>query len=226
MLKAGSAHATVRTGGVSAAVQMRIVSPKRTDAATTIAGVQVRVVDNKIYVQDPDDKGQWALLDENTQNPDGQELYSLATDVTDNSPVDGEEMPEDGKIVFVGQEERGAHYRQTIPLRSFAKMMLKDPDQTGEDRRAMRRVAARAGDEVLTQQVWLDPQDRVVQLEVDLDPLKRAMNAPDDIDLNSRVDFARWGAPVTITAPPASQVAPFDRLYGTEGEPSEDESAS
>jgi LppX_LprAFG lipoprotein len=108
-----------------------------------------------------------------------------------------------GTLKPVGTETingvRATHYSVTVDL---AKVAKQQPDLAGLINNLIKQ-----GVKVQDVQLWADSQKRPVRLVTSVqlpnpaDPTKKITSA-------QTVDYTDWGAPVTIAAPPADQIAP------------------
>lgn len=107
-----------------------------------------------------------------------------------------------GTLKPAGQESVNGvattHYSVPIDLSKVAKLARQDL-QTVEQ-------AFAAGVRQIDLQVWVDAQKRLSRLTMSLEAQNPAKKT-EKIKLSQTVDYTDWGAPVTIQAPPADQVA-------------------
>lgn len=223
MVKAKTARGRLTLPGArQAKVDLRMVTADRTDVATTVEGAPVRMVDGRVYVRNLEDTDSWALIDDSTENPDGVDLRSSLTDLFGSDDDSDGQLP-GSRTIYVGKDATGQHYRSSVALKSLLEEILTDPELTPQDRSEIRTAMSRDGKTPVTQEMWLDPQDRFLKIQIDLSPLAKAMKIPSTA-LDTRLEIQQYGVPVQISAPPADQVTKFDVLYGKDGASDDSES--
>lgn len=185
---------TTPVDGEVSRIDQVVVSPKRTDFRGTSDSASVRFVDGSAYLALPDAPDQW--------HRDRPSDPPTATDTVRSfaaaGPQERAAVFRRGRTTFVGSEQRAGrdvrHYRTTVsPAKALATYLPTRP---------VGGLRSQAGDRRVTYDTWLDSENR---------PVRIRLSVPDAAQPKHRdvmdTTFERWGVPVTVKAPPASQVS-------------------
>lgn len=217
MFKARTVRGTIVLRGADpVVVDMKLLSAKRADMSLRSDGQEMRIIDGKVYLPNPDSDRGWVVIDDSTRSPDGVSTRNGMTSFSKQSPVAQNELLTASTITYQGKDDIGDAYRITIPVREALKRAGATPQVTAAERTELDAMMRKAGNRTLTQQIWLDPQDRMVKMRMDMAPMLALADAQPDTTAPTTMTmtFARWGERLEITAPPADQVKQFDAVLG------------
>jgi hypothetical protein len=176
---------------------------------------QVLLVDNVFYMQIPGmqdvtDKP-WIKIDPNdSSNPASQIFAALVNSIKENADPSQmiKNLEAGGTLTGTDTEQLGGqsttHYKITVDV---DKMIANQTDPTMKQLLGM---AEQQGLKNYPVEVWLDGHGLPVQTTIDMPSLS---GAPGSGGV-STVTYTDWGAPVTITAPPADQVGTMPSMGG------------
>jgi hypothetical protein len=103
-----------------------------------------------------------------------------------------------------------AHYKFTLDLVPLLDKLAKVTDKLGASQfaKAMQKLESVADLRHVPGEAWLDGDGRVRRFDYRIEISTEGQTVKELIDLR----FSKFGAPVTITAPPASEVIPFSQV--------------
>jgi len=167
-------------------------------SSTPVGPVQVIIVGGDVYVKG---LNQGAAGKPWTKN--AGESQDIASALKQSDPRLALEMFSDvGTLEQVGTENingvSATHYAVTVEL---AKIAQQHPELA-----SVLNALIKQGIKTQDVQLWVDSQKRPVRIVTSAD-LPNPAKPGSKIASNQTVDFTDWGAPVTIQAPPADQVA-------------------
>lgn len=170
--------------GDEPAVAMTMNAPALGDRA-----IESRLLEGTMYLAVPNAQGKtgiWYRVDlDDPDNPMGDSLGSMeALDPRATIDSFGEGLQ---KVVYVGEEEV-----EGIDTEHY--------EVTGETSSVTGGEGGEQLPETLTYDVWLDDEDRMVQMEADLDEQG-----------SMTLTMTEWGESVDIEAPPADQVRDYPK---------------
>ncbi|HEY7046094.1 MAG TPA: LppX_LprAFG lipoprotein [Jatrophihabitantaceae bacterium] len=165
---------------------------------TPIGPVQVIIVDGDVYTK--------GLIRGNPSKPwtkNAGEAKEIASALRQADPRLALKMFSDvGTLKQVGTETvngvSATHYSVTVEL---AKVAAQHPELAD-----ILKVLIQNGVKTQNVQLWVDSQQRPVRISMSAQ-LTNPVKPGAKINSTQSVDFTDWGAPVTIQAPPADQVA-------------------
>lgn len=191
--KAKSVQVNVTTGNEAPlTVTLARISANRVDASVTGSGPEVRLVDGVVYLKR--DVG-WARM------PVPPGMMSMAMTAMFGSGGLPAKLLAQGTTTSLGTEADGEHYRIVLPVRGMLSMMTGPMrDMMGIASPTATSAPRKTGS--LSLDLWLDPTGRPVRAV--LDRVGR-----DGHPVTAR--FTGWDAPVSIVAPPASEVTTMPR---------------
>jgi hypothetical protein len=167
-------------------------------SSTPVGPVQVIIVDGDVYV-----KGLTKGAAGKPWTKNAGESKDIASALKQSDPRLALKMFSDvGTLKPVGSETingvSATHYSVTVEL---AKLAKKFPDLA-----SVLNELIKQGIKTQDVQLWVDSQQRPVRIVTSAE-IPNPAKPGSKITSNQTVDFTDWGAPVTIQAPPADQVA-------------------
>lgn len=187
-------------------------------------GTEMRLVDGVMYMRMPPELGAptpWASFDiAGVVETDA--LAGLGTGADIRQTLDY--LRGAGDVTEIGREEINGvtttHYRAEIDLRKAADQV--PPGQQDEFEAAIEQFELMAGTISIPADVWIDdaglPRRMSYRITVDNSPLGDRLPGDGSLTMSLSMDLYDYGEPVSVSAPPASQVtdmtADLDRLSG------------
>jgi hypothetical protein len=176
---------------------------------------QVLLVDNIFYMQIPGMQDltnkPWLKIDTtDTSNPANQIFTALVSSIKENADPSQmiKNLEAGGTLTGTDTAQLGGqsttHYKITVDI---DKMIANQTDPTMKQLLGM---AEQQGLKNYPVEVWLDSHGLPVQTTIDMP----AMSGAPGSGGVSTVTYSNWGAPVTITAPPADQVGTMPSMGG------------
>jgi hypothetical protein len=176
---------------------------------------QVLLVDNIFYMQIPGMQDltnkPWIKIDTtDSSNPANQIFTALVSSIKENADPSQmiKNLEAGGTLTGIDTAQLGGqsttHYKITVDI---DKMIANQTDPTMKQLLGM---AEQQGLKNYPVEVWLDSHGLPVQTTIDMP----AMSGAPGSGGVSTVTYSNWGAPVTITAPPADQVGTMPSMGG------------
>ena len=219
-----SAHIAMQiTGTVSANATgvIKFGNPIAMDETTTLAGmgsIEVRLVDNTVYVQLPDSirsmagtTTPWVKIDPNGTGAISQLLNGSLSQSQQNADPSKmlDQIKTAGTITSTKSEQLDGqavtHYTISVDLQK-----LIDSGNLSAAQSQQLQQAVQMGLKTETINVWTNSDNLPVKFTTSVslaNPQSSGQTIHEDITAN----FTQWGQPVTVTAPPADQVSTLDK---------------
>jgi hypothetical protein len=212
------------TGTAETIAQSGVVdfTTKQTQYSVSVPGqgtVQL-VVDNGILYMDVPSLATytggkpWLKIDptelSQTNNPLASIFASLKSEMSDPSQQLDFLEGVTGTVDTVGTETIGGvsttHYRFSSDLAAALKNL------PASSQAAFQQLESSLGTSTATVNAWIDGQGLVRQVQFSLTPPSTATPGASSLASTTTLDFSRFGDPVTVTVPPASQVTDFSQM--------------
>ena len=219
-----SAHISMQITGTMGATVTGVIkfgNPIAMDETTSLAGmgsIEVRIVDNTVYMQLPDSirsmagtSTPWVKIDPNGSGPISQLLSGSLSQAQQNADPSKmlDQIKSAGTITSTRSEQLGGqavtHYTITVDLKK-----LIDSGNLPAAEAQQLNQAAQLGMKTETINVWTNSDNLPVKFATSVslaNPQSSGQTIHEDITAN----FTQWGQPVSVTAPPADQVSTLDK---------------
>jgi len=219
-----SAHMSISvtgTGNVTGSGVVKFGNPVAMDETTSIPGMgsmEVKIVDNTVYMQLPDSLKSmagvttpWVKIDPNGTGPVSQMLNGSLQSAEQNS--DPSQMltriKSAGTITSTKTEQldgaQTTHYTIAVDLQKMV-----DTGNLPALQAKSLQQAIQLGLKTETMQVWVNSANLPVKFATAIsipNPAGTGQTVNEDVVAN----FTDWGQPVTVTAPPADQVSVLNK---------------